>query len=102
MNTMPPQKKKLIDCLCMISEPETMEAVLAAVLTQKEIKEIENRLQIFEMLSQHIPQRDVAAALGVGIATVTRGAHAIREGQFDILEKCLVEVKKLSSKEDRP
>jgi Trp operon repressor len=77
----------------MISEAEDMEAVLTAVLTQKEIEEIENRLQIFEMLSEHIPQRDIAASLGVGIATVTRGARAMREGQFDVLAKHLSNVK---------
>lgn len=76
-----------------------MEAVLSAVLTQKEIKEIENRLQIFEMLSKHIPQRDIAASLGVGIATVTRGARAMREGQFDVLAKYLSKVKNSPSLE---
>lgn len=82
----------------MIVEAEDMEAVLKAVLTQKEIKEIENRLQIFEMLSEHIPQRDIATSLGVGIATVTRGARAMREGQFDVLAKHLSKVKNASRK----
>ncbi len=72
-----------------------MESVITAVLTRKEIKEIENRLQIFEMLSENIPQREIAASLGVGVATVTRGARAMREGQFDVLGKYLSEVKKL-------
>lgn len=80
----------------MISQADAMEIVLTAVLTQKEIKEIENRLHIFEMLSEQVPQRDIATALGVGIATVTRGARAMREGQFDVLAKYLSKVKSSS------
>jgi Trp operon repressor len=98
MDTFTPKNKSFIDCLCMIAEAEVMEAVLTAILTQKEIKEIENRLQIFEMLSKHIPQRDIAKSLGVGIATVTRGARAMRESQFDVLAKHLREVKKPTEK----
>lgn len=76
---------KLIECLCNIADPVVMQQVLTAVLTPKELQEIEKRLHIFELLAQHIPQRDIAAQLGVGIATVTRGAHAFREGHVDAL-----------------
>lgn len=59
-----------------------MEAALAAILTPKELEGIENRLQIFRMLTQDIPQREIAARLNVGIATVTRGANALRNSRF--------------------
>lgn len=36
--------------------------------------DVTKRLQIFEMLEQGVPQRQIAEKLGVGIATVTRGA----------------------------
>jgi Trp operon repressor len=89
MNTRKTPKQRLLLSLCCISDPEIMDAALRAILTHKEFKEVENRLQIFEMLSEQIPQRDIALALGVGIATVTRGAHAFREGQFDVLAQYL-------------
>jgi Trp operon repressor len=76
---------KLIECLCNISDPLVMQQVLTAVLTPKELQEIENRLHIFDLLAQQVPQRDIAAQLGVGIATVTRGAHAFREGRIEAL-----------------
>lgn len=62
-----------------------MDTALRALLTPREIKEIENRIQIFELLSKNIPQRDIAVVLGVGVATVTRGAHANRDNQFSLI-----------------
>ena len=85
-------KTRLLKALCLIDNPETMESVLRALLTAKELAEVEHRLQIFEMLSQQVPQRDIAQELGVGIATVTRGAHALREGQFDALAALLAKL----------
>lgn len=84
-------KSRLLQALCLIDKPDAMESVLRALLTSKELLEIEHRLQIFEMLSAQVPQRDIAQQLGVGIATVTRGAHALREGQFDELAKYIAQ-----------
>jgi Trp operon repressor len=64
-----------------------MNAALEAILTPKELEDIENRLQIFQMLAENIPQRKIAAELKVGIATVTRGASAYRNGRFFDLER---------------
>lgn len=54
-------------------------ALLRALLTPAELREIPNRLKITQMLSQGIPQRDIAKHLHVGIATVTRGSKALQE-----------------------
>jgi Trp operon repressor len=89
MNTSTHSKQRLLLALCRISDPAIMNAALEAILTHKEFKEIENRVRIFEMLANQTPQRDIAEALGVGIATVTRGAHAFREGQFALLAEYL-------------
>lgn len=82
MNTNKHHYKELIDLLCHISDPREMEAVLEAILTRKEAEELENRLQIFRMLLQDVPQREIATRLNVGIATVTRGAAALRNSRF--------------------
>jgi len=66
-----------------------MAAVLDCLLSTKELQEIENRLGIFEALDQQIPQREIASTLGVGIATVTRGAQVFKTGQFSILKRYL-------------
>jgi len=39
------------------------------------------------MLTENTPQRQIAAKLKVGIATVTRGARAYRNGKFFELER---------------
>jgi len=61
--------------------PEMIEA-LEALLTPYEQEEVVHRLQIFSLLAQGVPQREVAKQLGVGIATVTRGSKALQAGKF--------------------
>ncbi len=53
-----------------------------AILTPKELEEIPKRLQIVKLLKRHIPQREIAQKLKVGIATVTRGSREIGNGSF--------------------
>jgi TrpR family trp operon transcriptional repressor len=55
-----------------------MEEALRELLTSNELLDVANRLQIFEMLQQGVPQRQIAEKLGVGIATVTRGSNAMK------------------------
>jgi len=61
---------------------EQMSAALEGLLTPYEQQELINRLQIFELLSQGVSQRQVAQKLGVGIATVTRGSRALQAGSY--------------------
>ncbi len=82
MNTRRQLRRDLIKLLCTISDPKEMEAALEAILTPRELEGIENRLQIFRLLAQAVPQREIAAQLNVGIATVTRGANALRNSRF--------------------
>ncbi len=92
MNTHNRQLQRLIDVLCSISTSREMQAVLECILTDNELKEIENRLRILEMLEQGIPQREIASTLGVGVATVTRGAYAIRNGNFSVLNQYMQKI----------
>lgn len=82
MSTRKTAYRELVDLLCRISEAKEMEAALEAILTPREAEELENRLQIFRLLLQDVPQREIAAHLNVGIATVTRGAAALRNTRF--------------------
>ena len=63
---------------------EQMLGALLGLLTPYEQQELINRLQIFELLSQGVSQRQVAQQLGVGIATVTRGSRALQAGSYKI------------------
>lgn len=52
---------------------------LADILTPGEYEEIARRWQIIKMLEAGKPQREIAEELGVGVATVTRGAKELSD-----------------------
>lgn len=87
MNTQNRHLQRLIVVLCSISSSRDMRAALECMLTDIELQEIINRFQIFEMLDQGIPQREISSTLGVGIATVTRGAYAIKSRNYSVLNQ---------------
>ena len=68
----------LVNHLLAQKSAEEMEEVLRGLLTPSELLEVANRLQIFAMLEQGVPQRQIARKLGVSIATVTRGSNALK------------------------
>jgi TrpR family trp operon transcriptional repressor len=68
----------LVNHLLARKTAEGMEAALQDLLTASELLDVAKRLQIFEMLEQGVPQRQIAEKLGVGIATVTRGSNAMK------------------------
>ncbi len=70
-----------------ISETQEIDELINLLFTSSERKDLENRLRIFEMLLQQTPQREIAATLGVGIATVTRGAQALKKDKKNLLKK---------------
>ncbi len=74
-----PYLKALVKHLYNQPDQNALEHSLESLLTPKELVEISKRLQIFNLLEQGIPQRDIADRLGVGIATVTRGSRALQE-----------------------
>jgi len=59
-----------------------LKSFVQAILTPKELEEIPKRLQIVKLLKKQIPQREIAAKLKVGVATVTRGSREIHKGGF--------------------
>jgi TrpR family trp operon transcriptional repressor len=74
----------VVNYLMTQATEEHMSAALEGLLTPYEQQELINRLQIFELLSQGVSQRQVAQQLGVAIATVTRGSRALQAGSYKI------------------
>lgn len=68
-----------VQFLLQAKDSQQLAALLRALLTPAELRELPNRLKITQMLKQGVPQRDIAKHLGVGIATVTRGSKAMGE-----------------------
>ena len=79
MSTSSNYKTELLNYLLAIDDPDTLDAALESLLTPAEYTEISKRLQIFKMLRAGVPQRKIAETLGVGIATVSRGARALHD-----------------------
>ncbi len=69
----------LVNHLLVQESPAQMEKALRDLLTPSELADVANRLQIFSLLEQGVPQRQIADQLGVGIATVTRGSNAMKK-----------------------
>lgn len=78
MSTHASHINQLLDHLLSMDSRETMDTALRDLLSPAEYSEIVKRLQILRMLEAGIPQRKIAEELGVGIATVTRGARALK------------------------
>lgn len=72
----------LITALLAIKQPPALANFLQGLLTPSEIVELAQRLEIVKQLKQGIPQHKIARNLGVGVATVTRGARELKLGRF--------------------
>ena len=71
----------LVNHLLVQNSPQEMEKALSDLLTTSELDEVAKRLQIFELLAAGVSQRQIAENLGVGIATVSRGANVLKNRQ---------------------
>lgn len=58
-----------------------LDEILSELLSERELTEISNRIEIIKQLEAGKNQRQVANDVGVGIATVTRGAKIIKQRQ---------------------
>lgn len=56
---------------------------LEGILTPGEIEQISMRIKVIKLLKRKVPQQVIADDLGVGVATVSRGAKMLKEGRFD-------------------
>lgn len=70
-------QKELVQILVNIHKPSNLNAFLTDLLSSTEFHELAVRWQIVKQLSKGVPQRVIAKTLGVGIATVTRGARIL-------------------------
>lgn len=72
----------LVSLLAGLSSEKEIKELLIGLLTPAELEEIPRRLEIINRLKQGIPQQQIAKDLGVGVATVTRGAKELKLGRF--------------------
>ncbi|HNQ31318.1 MAG TPA: Trp family transcriptional regulator [Candidatus Woesebacteria bacterium] len=60
----------------------SMGNLVKGLFTENEITELVRRVEIVKMLKRGMPHHKIALTLGVGVATVTRGAREIKMGRF--------------------
>lgn len=74
--------KQLASAFLKNKDVQEMGDFLTGILTPKELSELHSRLEIVKMLKLGLPQHTIAAKLGVGVATVTRGSKELQRGRF--------------------
>lgn len=67
--------------VAMAKGPQEVRELFAALLTPAELQTVAERWQIVQQLMIGATQRKVRDSLGVGIATVERGARELRYGK---------------------
>jgi len=77
----------LIQTIKLCESDEELDQLLIGLLTPQEIEVIATRIEIARRLLKGESQRSVAKNLGIGIATVTRGAREVRIGRFPVLSR---------------
>lgn len=75
-------REEVIKTILNLRDSREAEDFLVGILTPQELEQVELRLQIIKRLKRGEAQRKIASDLGVGIATVTRGARELKNGRF--------------------
>ena len=86
--------KLLHKILLETNEDQNMSLLMKALFTKKELRELENRLKIFQLLLKGKTQREISEILNVGIATVTRGANTFETESIFKINSNIIEILK--------
>lgn len=70
-----------------LEDQKVLDDFLMGLTTAAERQAMAQRLEIIKRLLQGQPQHEIAADLGVGVATVTRGSKELHAGRFKILRE---------------
>lgn len=78
-----------INLVHSIRDRELLGDLLIGVTTNKEREKLSHRIDVVKRLIKGEPQQMIAADLGVGVATVTRGSRELASGRFKVLRNKL-------------
>ena len=74
---------ELLEIFLECKSKKELSHFLFGLLTENELTEIPVRIQIIKMLKRGVTQREISQKLGVGVATITRGAKELHKGRFE-------------------
>ncbi|NQU41123.1 MAG: transcriptional regulator [Lentisphaerae bacterium] len=69
---------EIVDALSRISDPTQMSRFLSEVLTDAERRDLGLRWKLMQLLHGGVPQREVAAQLGISLCKITRGSRVLK------------------------
>ena len=72
----------LAEELLKANSKEKIENLLKGLLTPKEMEEFAMRIRLVRLLKKGVAQHTIAEKLGMGVATVSRGARELKLGNF--------------------
>ena len=81
-----------------ISDPQELEVFLSELLTPAELHDLVLRWELLELLAGGASQRKVAAALGVSLCKITRGAKILKR-PGSVAAQLLAQMKRPGRKE---
>ena len=84
----------LAKLLTNTNDINNMKLLLKALFTNKELKEFDNRLKIFQLLMHGKKHREISEDLNVGIATVSRGSLAFEKEKFFQIKSNIINILK--------
>lgn len=65
-----------------VKSTPAMRNLVRGMFTEGEIEEFARRIEIVKMIKKGVPHHKIALTLGVGVATVTRGAREVKLNRF--------------------
>lgn len=65
--------------LCDIGDPGPMQEFLTEMLTPSECRDLALRWELMQRLKKGVPQRQIAAELGISLCKITRGAKILKQ-----------------------
>lgn len=83
--------KDFLGLVQSISDPKELDDFFYGITTEAERTALSRRVEIVKRLLDGQSQHEIAAELGVGIATVTRGSRELGQGRFKTLRNKYVQ-----------
>ncbi len=72
----------LVEALLQADSKDKMKNLLKGLLTPNELAEFAQRIELVRLLKKGVGQHEIAKKLHMGVATVSRGAKEIKQGNF--------------------
>ncbi len=68
----------MVGAFASVDDPAVMRKLFNEVFTSSERRDIALRWELMKMIQQDVPQREIAARLGISLCKITRGSRVLR------------------------